>query len=166
MKTLYILRHAKSDWSEPGQDDIERAIREKGIKRTGLIINYMQSNQMKPDLIISSHALRAIQTSKLIATGLNYPKNSILINPKIYYWNEDQITNLFFEVNDSVSSLMIVGHNPTFTNLANHYLEKKIDYLPTSGLVTVNFDIDKWSDVDAAKVIGSQAIFPKLLTSI
>jgi len=165
MKTLYILRHAKSDWSEPGQDDIERAIREKGIKRTELIIKYMQSKSMKPELIVSSHALRAIQTAKLVANGLNYPKNSIVINPKIYYWNEDQIGNLFFELNDAVSSMLLVGHNPAFTGLGNKFLTEKISYLPTSGLVCVHFDIESWADLDSTKVVDSHAVFPKMLAS-
>lgn len=163
MKTLYILRHAKSDWSVPGQDDTDRPIREKGIKRTGLIIKYMISRNEKPDLIMSSHALRAVETSKLIARGMNYPVKNILVNPRIYYWNEEQLGNVFYELDEELSSLLIVGHNPAFTNFANLYLQKPIEYLPTSGLVCVKFNIEKWQDLDRTKVTDSFAVFPKML---
>lgn len=162
MKTLHILRHAKSDWSEPGQDDIDRNIRAKGIKRTELIINHMVNNQIQPELIISSHALRAIQTAKLVAKGIHYPPQAILINPRIYYSNEDQLTQIFFELSDTYASVLLVGHNPAFTDLANYYLQEKITYLPTSGLVSVDFNVDSWVDADRTKILSTRYVYPKM----
>ncbi len=77
MKTLYIVRHAKSSWDHPGLGDDQRPLLEKGKKRTKYVVDYFLENNINPDLIISSHAVRAFETAKIIATSLDYPENKI-----------------------------------------------------------------------------------------
>jgi phosphohistidine phosphatase len=163
MKTLYIVRHAKSSWDFPELPDEERPLLKKGEKRTEKIANFLLEKKVSVDHIISSHAVRALDTAKIIAYTLHYPEEDIAISGIVYHASSDQLYDLFFELSDDIESLMIVGHNPTFTNFANHFLNKEIDWLPTSGVVSINFKTDQWTQVPLAKRKTNFIIFPKML---
>jgi phosphohistidine phosphatase len=163
MKTLYIVRHAKSSWDNPGLADHERPILEKGKKRTKYIIDYLIEHNIKPDLIISSHAIRARQTATIIGTAVNYPESEIQISTSVYHGDVDSLMDHFYDLSDDVDSLMMVGHNPTFTTFANYFLDKKIDWLPTSSIVCIEFDTDKWENVVNAQKKAKFVITPRLL---
>lgn len=163
MKTLYLVRHAKSDWSQPGQKDSERILLPKGIKRTERVLVYLRRKEVKPDLIICSHATRAHDTAVLLAKGLNYPIERIQKDPSIYASEEENILEVIYAVDDSIESLMIVGHNPEFTNLSNLFLDSPIEWLPTSGVVSVSFDTHQWNQINMAPKTTNFFIYPKAL---
>ena len=146
MKSLFIVRHAKSAWDHPGLEDYQRPLLEKGKKRTKYIVDYLLQRNTRVDLILSSHAKRALETAKIIANALNYPEDKIIISKNIYHGNADSLFNHFYDLSDDVSALMMVGHNPTFTYLANYFMDKPIDNLPTSGVVCIEFQTDSWSN--------------------
>ncbi|MFP4472112.1 MAG: SixA phosphatase family protein [Bacteroidales bacterium] len=161
MKTVYIIRHAKSSWDFPHLSDHERPLLEKGKKRTRLINEYLIRHHIQVDLIITSHAVRAYETAKIIARAIGYPPESIRVDRMIYHANAERMTDQFYDLPDSVNSIMLVGHNPTFTNFANMFLDKKIDWLPTSAVVCVDFFTDKWVEVPAAKHKTKFVVTPK-----
>ncbi len=161
MKTLYIVRHAKSSWDHPGLEDYQRPLLEKGKKRTKYINDYLIQNNTQIDLIMSSHAVRARETANIIANALNYPVNEIVISKNIYHGNTDSLFNLFFDLDNKLSSLMIVGHNPTFTYFANYFLDDSIDNFPTSGIVCIEFDTDNWEEIPNAGKKTKFVISPK-----
>lgn len=163
MKTVYIVRHAKSSWDFPHLSDHERPLLEKGKKRTRLINDYLIQNKIQVDLIVSSHAVRAYETAAIIARSINYPKESIRIDRMIYHANAERLIDQFYDMPNEINSVMLVGHNPTLTNFANQYLEKKIEWLPTSGVVCVNFKTDKWEDISLASFEPVFVITPKIL---
>ncbi len=163
MKLLYIARHAKSSWDFSGISDHERPLIGKGIKRTKLIGNYLLQNNAKPDLIISSFAVRAYETAALIAESLSYPKENIQVENNLYHSNVDILFDHIYGLSNSVNSVMMVGHNPTFTEFSNYFLKDEIDWLPTSAVVCVSFDTDKWGDIHLAKKRVKFVISPKLL---
>ncbi|MHC1707028.1 MAG: histidine phosphatase family protein [Bacteroidales bacterium] len=163
MKTLYIVRHAKSDWSQPGQKDSDRILLPKGIKRTERILVYLNRKEIIPDLIICSHAVRAMETARLIARGLGYPVENIQIDKTIYASDEDQILDVIYGVSDDINSLLIVGHNPEFTNLSNLFTDNPIEWLPTSGVVSVSFDTKRWNQINTAGRTTNFFIYPKAL---
>lgn len=164
MKTLYILRHAKSSWASVEQlSDHERPLLEEGKKRTRKIINYLLTNQIKPDLILCSTAKRASETAGYIANALAINNAQIRLIPSLYNAGIDQIFNQFIDLDESVGSLMIVGHNPSLTNFVNHWLEPQIDWLPTSGLVGIDFDTTQWEEIAKANAKVKFVVFPKLL---
>ncbi len=163
MKTLYLVRHAKSSWNFPDLADDERPLLEKGKKRTKKVIDYLLANNVHVDYIISSHAIRALETAKIIAHALNYPLNEIKVERQIYHANADKLYNQFFDLPEKCDALMLVGHNPTFTSFANHFLDNKIDWLPTSGVVSVSFDTDRWEDVISADRKTDFIVYPKIL---
>ena len=161
MKTLYIVRHAKSSWDFPELPDEERPLLKKGEKRTEKIANFLLEKKVSVDHIISSHAVRALDTAKIIAHTLHFPEEDIAISGTVYHASSDQLYDLFFELSDEIESLMIVGHNPTFTSFANHFLNKEIDWLPTSGVVSINFKTDRWTQVPLARRKTNFVVFPR-----
>jgi phosphohistidine phosphatase len=163
MKTLYIVRHAKSSWDFPELPDLDRPIIEKGINNTKKITNELKDKKVVVDHIICSHAKRARETAKIIATGINYPIEKIEVSKNIYEVSEEDILDVIFGVNDDTNSLMIIGHNPTFTQFANRFLDEQIELLPTSGVVSINFDTNSWLNVTKAKHKTTFILFPKQL---
>ena len=163
MKTLYLVRHAKSSWEQPGIPDFDRPLMAIGEKRTKSVIAFLQSKEISIDLLFSSPAVRAYETAKLIAAGLNYPIHSIKKELVIYGGNMDLILNMIYITADDFSTLMIVGHNPTITHLANIFLKPGIDMLRTTGVVAISFNTDQWEKIHEAEVNLEFLVFPKML---
>jgi phosphohistidine phosphatase len=166
MKTLYFIRHAKSSWDYPELSDEERPLIEKGIKRTKKIGNYLIANNIQTDVIISSHACRALDTAKIIAKKINYPENNIIIDKKIYGSSIDRLFTIIFGISNDKNTAFLFGHNPTFTNIANYFLDEKIDNLPTSALFCVQFDTDEWNAIINAPKLKNYIIRPKELSKV
>ncbi len=161
MKTLYIVRHAKSSWDYPGLADDERPLIEKGTKRTLKIANYLKEKNILPDLMLASHAVRAHETAKIIANITGYPEDRIMITSNLYHASADRIYDELYTLSDEIDSVMIFGHNPTFTSFANNFLDIKIDWLPTSGTVSVTFDTDRWTDIAIVEHKINFIVIPK-----
>jgi len=161
MKTLYIVRHAKSSWESPDLDDLKRPIIENGIKKTNKIIDYLINEKVKVDLIVSSHALRAIETACLIADALKYAKSDIIINNNIYDSDEEGMLNEVYALPNDKENVMLIGHNPTFTQFANFFLVKKIDFLPTSAVISISFETDQWEKIESCICKVNFVAFPK-----
>lgn len=162
MKTLYLLRHAKSSWQNTRLDDFERPLLEKGLKRSKLMIDYMLEHEVGVDLIVSSPAIRALATAEIFARALNYPVENIKQEKKMYFGDSDSYYEQFFDVPKHVNSMMLVGHNPSITTFANQFLESKIDYLPTSGLISISFDTDQWEKAGIAKRKVNFVVYPRM----
>lgn len=163
MKAIYILRHAKSSWDFPHLADDERPLLDKGKKRTRLINEFLIENKIKPDLIITSHAVRAYETARIVARAIGYPKEDINISKTIYFADAANLIDQFYDIPETVQSAMLVGHNPTLTNFVNRYLDKKIEWLPTSGLVGIRFHTEKWVNISAADYAAEFLITPSML---
>ena len=162
MKTLLLLRHAKSSWQDSSLQDIERPLLEKGLKRSKLVIEYLLKHNVTVDLIISSPAVRAMATAEIFARALNYPIENIRQSRSIYFGDADSFSEHFFDVPANVKSMMLVGHNPALTSFANQLLTKKFDYLPTSGIVSVSFDTENWEHAMEAKRKVNFVVYPRM----
>jgi phosphohistidine phosphatase len=165
MKTLYLVRHAKSSWDHPGLSDFERPLLETGIKKTRQIIEYLNKKKVIAELIISSPAVRALETARLIAGGIAYPIENIKTEQAIYEAGVDDYLDVINNTPDEIASMMIFGHNPTITFVANLFLEKKIELLPTSGVVSVTFNTERWSKITEMRPSKESVVFPKMLKS-
>lgn len=163
MKTLYLVRHAKASLENGTEGDISRPLLENGLKRTKHIIDFLHKRHTHVDLIISSPAVRAYQTARILAHALNFSFENIKIERAIYNGDEDKIADLFYDLSKNIDQLMIVGHNPSITNFANLLLPDPIDYLPTSGLVCIQFDANLWDEIWQAKIITNFVVTPRML---
>lgn len=161
MKTLYLVRHAKSSWEDLAKEDHERDLLPKGEKRTRRIVTYLRKQQVAPDLIVSSHALRAYATACILAEGLGYSREEILIDSQLYFSGAQAIENVVYGLPDNRNHVMLVGHNPDMTRFANVFLDEKVDYMPTSAVVCIRFMTDKWENIMMAAREIPFVVFPK-----
>jgi len=144
MKKLFIIRHAKSDWDNPALDDYDRPLNKRGEKNAPTIGKMLAQKGIKPDLIISSPALRAITTAQLIAKEVQYEKN---ITPNQYIYEAyvtalQEIVEYLYDENETV---FLVGHNPGVSALAYMLCDLK-ESLPTCAVVEIEFDCNSWMD--------------------
>ncbi|MBK7174725.1 MAG: histidine phosphatase family protein [Bacteroidales bacterium] len=163
MKTLFVMRHAKSAWGEPGLNDFDRPILEKGKKRTQNVIHYLMKKKVNPDLVFSSPALRAMETAILMVNGLELNKQTLRVEKSIYTSDADQLEDLFLEVPRSVSEVLLIGHNPAVTDFVNKFLDESIEYMPTSGVVSLTFNINEWDEIIKSRPKLNFIVFPKML---
>jgi len=163
MKTLYLVRHAKAILENRMEKDIDRQLLEKGLKRTRYIIDFLIQKKITVDLIVTSPAVRAFETARAIAHALNFPLSNIKIERLLYEGDADKIGDLFYDLPQNKEKLMIVGHNPSITNFANLLLPEPIDYLPTSGIVRIQFGTNSWDEISRSNIISNFVVTPKML---
>jgi len=147
MKNLYIIRHGKA--THEIMPDIKRPLIEKGVKRTKKRAAALQEAGIKPDLIVSSPAIRAFQTAEILAKELQYP-DEIQINQFFYFYDLDKVLQEIRQLPDDKFDVFIVGHNPIWTELADMLSENGIWHVRTSGIVGISFDTDTWKNFEQA----------------
>jgi len=163
VKTLYLVRHAKSSWDNPHLRDDERPLLEKGVKRTKKVGEFLRENNISIDSIITSHAVRANDTARLLARAVDFPEEKIEVIEKIYHASESTLLEQLYSLSNKVNSVMMVGHNPIFTEFANYFLETRIDWLVTSGMVCIDFETDAWEELLMSGRKTRFVVFPKHL---
>jgi len=146
-KTLFLLRHAKSSWNDPSLDDINRPLNKRGNRDAPEMGRRLAEYVVKPEIIVSSPALRAFKTAEKAAEGLGLEKKGIRIDERVYSWDSDAVLNVINSLDDKYKSAMIVFHNPAITDLVNELSGARIDNVPTCGLATVSFDTEKWTGI-------------------
>jgi len=146
MKTLYILRHAKSSWEDPDLDDFQRPLNDRGKKDAPRMGKRLRKENVSPDLICSSPANRALATAQLVAGELGYKTKSIHEEPKLYHAGGDTILDVLHSLSDSHKAVMVVGHNPGLTEFANDLLNEEINNIPTAGFVSARLNINQWKE--------------------
>lgn len=151
MKTLYLARHAKSSWRNAELDDIDRPLKERGVRNAYAVGAYLQRGQHMPDLLISSPAARAFHTAIIYARQLDYPMHSVRISEVLYHGGFGGIIELLRSLDDSIEHVMVFGHNPTFTDLANELSDGYLENLPTAGVAQITFDTAQWADLTAER---------------
>ncbi len=149
MKTLYIIRHAKSSWADANQPDFERGLNERGKKDAPRMGKRLKEKNIHPDLMVCSSAKRAYSTAKKIAKTLNYPKEKIKEDRTLYHAGEDTILSVIQELKDKHQTVLLFGHNPGLTDFVNTLMneEGNIDNIPTCGIVAFKLQVDSWKDV-------------------
>lgn len=163
MKTLYVVRHAKSSWEEYGLSDHDRPLLPIGKKKTRRIVNFLKDNNVTPDLLKSSTASRALGTARIIAQGLGYPEDKIEEEANLYHASSESIFDELYVLPDTIDSVMIFGHNPTFTYFVNKFVSPPIDNLPTSGVVSVTFETDEWEKIGMVDFKVNFVVTPRML---
>ncbi|MES2762014.1 MAG: histidine phosphatase family protein [Bacteroidota bacterium] len=150
MKTIYLIRHAKSDWNNPELKDIERHLNERGYAAA----NYMSQKFGKtPDLIISSHAIRAISTALTFARNLNYPANAIVIKEELYEASVTDYLSVINSINNSFQSVLLFAHNPTISEVTQTLTQALPMEMPTCAIAGITFDTNDWQKVKTGELI-------------
>jgi phosphohistidine phosphatase len=148
MKTLYIIRHAKSSWDDPLAADFDRPLNDRGKKDAPRMGKRLKEKDIHPDLLISSPAKRAFSTCKKIAEVLRYDEKKIIDDRRLYHAGPDQIHEVIKGIRETADVVMLFGHNPGLTDFVNDICdEANIDNIPTCGVVALNFKTDSWKIV-------------------
>jgi len=147
MKTLYLVRHAKSSWKYPDLDDFERPLNKRGRKNAPFMGKVLKKLKVAPDLVLSSPANRAAMTARIIAASINYPLENIRYNEAIYEFNENALIHVVKQIDDAVNKAMVVGHNPAINGMANYIADQSRSNIPTCGVFCVELDISSWTKI-------------------
>lgn len=147
MKTLYLLRHAKSSWNEPGLQDFDRPLNERGRAAAPLVGRLIGERKLRVDLLVSSPAARARQTAALVrdAAGLSA---ELLFDERIYEADVAALLAVVTQAPESADALLLVGHNPGMEGLLT-FLTGEARSMPTAALACIKLDVEKWAEVGA-----------------
>ena len=160
IKTLYLIRNAKSDWNDIGASDFERGITKKGKKDIQTMSSYLMLKNISPDIILSSCALRAQETADIISQNLEY-KGKIEYLQELYYTPTATLLDILYMQDSSTNMVFVVGHNPQLTDMANLLIDEHISKIPSSGIISIDFDISDWSELSYKKGKVDFFITPK-----
>ena len=162
MKRLTLVRHAKSDWSLPGQNDWDRPLNRRGQRDAPEMARRLRSRRLKPDLILASPAVRALTTATVMARELKVPAAQVLQDERLYLAAPPDMLAVIRELGGTARHLMVFGHNPGVTDCANRLSAgDQIDNLPTCGVFTATFDIQAWSELDWGGGNEAEFDYPK-----
>ena len=159
MKKLYIIRHAKSSWKDMTLGDFDRPLNKRGKRDASFMAKLLKNKKVMPDVILSSPALRAKRIAKVVAKELNFSKG-IVYKQEIYDADTSMLHTMLKKLDNKDSILFLFGHNPELNMLASMYVNFNKN-IPTSGIIEIEFDCDRWTDIDTknAKLISFE--YPK-----
>ena len=163
MKKLILVRHAKSDWGNESLKDMDRPLNQRGYQDAYIMAKWCKENLPMPDLMVSSHAIRAISTSFIFARTLERKEDDVKIENGLYESTMPKWLKIIGEFENKSQVVMVFGHNPVITNLVNE-LSKELffDNLPTCSVVGIELGTKDWkniSEIKNAKLISYK--FPK-----
>lgn len=147
MKTVYLIRHGKAADRELNGPDVERTLTERGIEDSSAIGRRLRKEGVKPSIIVSSPAPRALQTARIVAKQLNFKKKSIITNDDMYEQEDNVLLNILHELNDEHETVILVGHNPSFADFAHFLVSGFAKEIPTCGVVGIRCNVATWKEV-------------------
>ncbi len=160
MKTLLLVRHAKSSWSDPALPDRIRPLAGRGKRDVVKMGERLANRGGKPDLMVSSPAVRTAETAKALGKELGYKHRNIVVNDRLYACQPGDILEVVKDFDDRLSYIMLVGHNPELTEFV-HLFTDSVDYMPTCAMLELQFEVDTWADISRENLRQAVFDFPK-----
>lgn len=161
MKTLILVRHGKSSWDHPGLADFDRPLAQRGLRDAPRMARRLRHAGAQPDVIISSPAARAFATAEIFAEELALGEDRLIRNPGIYEASWPELLDLLQGLHDSWQTVMLVGHNPGFTQLAAQLADAAPGNIVTSAWAVLSLPVEHWLDVRAGVRANLVYDFPK-----
>lgn len=163
MKTLFIIRHAKSSWNIGTLNDFDRPLNDRGHTDAPIMAKRLLEKQKCIDCIISSPANRALTTAKYFAKEFKINSNSIQQIPSLYHASVDVFYAVISEIKNEFNSTVIFSHNPGITHFVNELTNIKIDNMPTCGIFAVKINSNRWEDFSTTEKEFFLFDYPKKL---
>jgi len=160
MKKIILIRHGKSAWDNPFLSDHDRPLAERGLRDVPKMAKRLKKRGIKPDLILSSSANRALLTAQITAEELGMNSESIVQEKNLYHASPNTILKYLRMQNDHIDLIVVVGHNPGMNELIEE-LGGHLDNLPTAGQFGFKFKTDHWTEIDAQNAEVWFIDFPK-----
>lgn len=149
MKRLILVRHAKSDWSLPDQEDWDRPLNARGQRDAPEMARRFRARRLRPDLILTSPAVRALATATIMTRALRVAPSLLRAEERLYLASPQDTLAVLRELGGAARQLMVVGHNPGITEFANRLSAgDTIDNMPTCAVFTARFAIAGWGRLD------------------
>jgi len=159
MKTIYIVRHAKSSWTYEGIKDIDRPLKKRGINDAYLISNVLHKKISTPDVFVSSCANRALHTAMIFGYTFNYPLANLKISKSLYSFSDGYLIKTVKALDDGFDTAIIFSHDHGINNFVNKFGDKTVNHVPTCGVVGIKFETNHWKNIKSGKTILTE--FPK-----
>jgi len=147
MKTLVLVRHAKSSWDNPNLTDFQRPLNKRGQRDAPFMAKVFKKTGIKLEKIVASPAERTLTTAQIFADVLDYPFDDIETESSLYDESFNYFLQVIRELDDSLSTVMIISHNPTITMMINYLTAYNLDNLPTCGCFGISLDVAEWNKV-------------------
>ena len=160
MKTIFLIRHAKSSWDDTTLPDKDRPLNDRGKRDAPKMGKRLAKRDVKPDLILSSPAKRALTTAEIIAKKLDYKLKDIVVDDRLYAGAVNDLLNVIHKLGDKLERVMLFGHNPELTELA-HRLSSEITHMPTCAIAEFTFNAKLWSNIGQGQARKSGARLSK-----
>ncbi len=148
MKQMIFVRHAKSSWDYAELSDFERPLNKRGRRDAPFMGKLIYKLGFKPQLIISSPALRAYFTARIIAREIEYPLNKLVANEDLYEATASDFLRIINNLDEKLTTVMLVGHNPGITLTVNLLGDKQIENIPTTGVAVLKFNLNSWEEIE------------------
>ena len=161
MKTLILIRHAKSSWDDPLMEDFDRPLNDRGKKNAPFMGKILKKENILPDLIISSPAKRAITTARKMAEEIGYPKDKIQIESRIYESSVKDLLQIINSIHNDYKRVFLFGHNPTLTDFLNYLTDAGIGNIPTCGVAQIEFPFNLWNEISRETGVLKRFEYPK-----
>ena len=162
-KKLYLVRHAKTEQDSIDGTDFSRVLKPRGLRDSTLIGSKLNAQESKPDLIITSAAARAKQTADIIASQFGFGPGQIHQNDELYMASARTFLQAVNQLKNEWGSVMMVGHNPIITYLAEYLSDYELGYMPTGAVVSIDFPFEDWSMISKSTGEVEFYITPKML---
>lgn len=162
MKRLVLIRHAKTEGIHDGITDFERQLEPRGVTDAREIALHLKAKGCHPDIIISSNASRALQTSQIMAEAVDYSVSDIKEAAFIYHgYTTGDFLDYLSKIDSQMNEVWVVGHNPDIAILASQLTNDFFNHFPTSSAAVIVFQSDVWSEVAARSGKIEHFVFPK-----
>ncbi len=161
MKVFYLIRHAKSSWGDAQLRDIQRPLNARGLRDAPFMSQMLKGKGEIPNQIISSPAIRAHTTAKYFAEAFDIAAEDIVLESDIYEAYPEQVIEIVRELDDKLQVVLVFGHNPAFTSLANMFSEEYIANVATCGIVRIVSTSETWGDIDRSNTQVAEYLYPK-----
>ncbi len=161
MKTVLLVRHAKSSWDHPFLDDLERPLSERGLRDAPMMAKILKAQGMVPDAILCSPSVRTLSTAAFFKEHLGVDGKAFHVLDRLYEAGGEVYHSVIGGLDERYACVMLVGHNPELTVVANRFLALPIGNLPTCGVVRATADALTWPDFVAGPAFRTQLLFPK-----
>ncbi|MHB0754163.1 SixA phosphatase family protein [Polaribacter sp. R77954] len=159
MKTLYIVRHAKSSWEYSGIDDVDRPLKKRGIKDAHLMSKFLSKNIDRPDVFVSSSANRALHTAIIFCDNLGFPLSNLQISRQLYSFSDGYLVKTVSALDDAFNSAIIFSHDHGINTFVNKFGSKPIAHVTTCGIIGLKFQEKHWKNIKKGKTFMIE--FPK-----
>jgi len=159
MKTLYIVRHAKSSWNYEGIKDIDRPLKKRGINDAYLVSNVLTKKVATPDVFISSCANRALHTAMIFSYTFNYPLTNLKISKSLYNFSDGYLIKTVKALDDGFDSAIIFSHDHGISDFVNKFGSIILDHVPTCGVIGIKFSTNHWKNIKNGTTFLTE--FPK-----